>query len=161
MGTADSNRSVFVSSTMFLATSLGPPHQKRHHIHCRPHAISPSISLRCVTAAGGHDQVMQMLLDNGAGVNAQGGSYTNALQAASAGGHDQVVQMLLDQGTDVNVQGGSSNNANQERPSDQDNKETYSYQGSLESSIIEDRTSARFRTDFVSPLRPPTTYRRR
>ncbi|CAL8575827.1 hypothetical protein XPA_001728 [Xanthoria parietina] len=112
-------------------------------------------------SAGGHDQVVQMLLDNGADVNAQGGSYTNALQAASAGGHDQVVQMLLDQGTDVNVQGGSSNNANQERPSDQDNKETYSYQGSLESSIIEDRTSARFRTDFVSPLRPPTTYRRR
>ncbi|KAI4242711.1 MAG: hypothetical protein L6R42_010937, partial [Xanthoria sp. 1 TBL-2021] len=52
-----------------------------------------------------------MLLDKGAYVNAQGGSYRNALQAASAGGHDQVVQMLLDKGADVNAQGGFYGNA--------------------------------------------------
>jgi hypothetical protein len=32
---------------------------------------------------GGHDKVVQMLLDAGADVNAQGGEYSNALQAAS------------------------------------------------------------------------------
>ena len=36
-----------------------------------------------------------MLLDRGADVNAQGGHYGNALQAASIGGHEKVVQMLL------------------------------------------------------------------
>ena len=39
----------------------------------------------------GDDQVVQMLLDRGANVNAQGGEYGNALQAASSEGHDQVV----------------------------------------------------------------------
>ena len=39
--------------------------------------------------------MVQMLLDKGTDVNAQGGEYGNALQAASSRGHDQVVQMLL------------------------------------------------------------------
>ena len=39
-----------------------------------------------------------MLLEKGADVNAQGGDYGNALQAASAGGYDKVVQMLLENG---------------------------------------------------------------
>ena len=41
---------------------------------------------------------MQRLLEKGADVNAQGGDYDNALQAASAEGHDQVVQRLLEKG---------------------------------------------------------------
>ena len=48
----------------------------------------------------------QVLLENGADVNAQGGFYGTALQAASSGGHDQVVQRLLEHGADVNAQGG-------------------------------------------------------
>lgn len=39
-------------------------------------------------------------------VNAQGGNYGNALQAASSEGHDKIVQMLLDKGAEVNAQGG-------------------------------------------------------
>ena len=39
-----------------------------------------------------------MLLDKGADVNAQGGEYGNALQAASAGGHEAVVRLLVDKG---------------------------------------------------------------
>ena len=34
--------------------------------------------------------MVQMLLDKGASVNAQGGEYGSALQAASEGGHGQV-----------------------------------------------------------------------
>ena len=45
-----------------------------------------------------------MLLNKEADVNAQGGKYGNALQAASNHGHDIVVQMLLNKGADVNAQ---------------------------------------------------------
>jgi hypothetical protein len=38
----------------------------------------------------------RLLLDNKADVNAQGGYYGNALQAASIRGHEKVVQILLD-----------------------------------------------------------------
>jgi hypothetical protein len=39
--------------------------------------------------------VVKMLLDKGAEVNAQGGRYSNALQAASEGGRKVVVKMLV------------------------------------------------------------------
>jgi hypothetical protein len=51
------------------------------------------------------------LLYKGAEVNAQGGYYGNALQAASARGNYQVVKMLLDNKADVNAQGGDYGNA--------------------------------------------------
>jgi hypothetical protein len=54
---------------------------------------------------------VRMLLEKGADVNAQGGHYGNALQAASARGHDQIVQRLLEKGADVNAQGGDYGNA--------------------------------------------------
>ncbi|KAI9037068.1 NACHT nucleoside triphosphatase [Aspergillus affinis] len=57
-------------------------------------------------ARKGSAEVVQMLLDAGVDVNAQGGKYGNALQAASDRGSKEVVQMLLDSGTDVNTQGG-------------------------------------------------------
>ncbi|KAJ5882267.1 uncharacterized protein N7529_000939 [Penicillium soppii] len=44
-------------------------------------------------------------------VNAEGGFYGNALQAASGSGHKEVVQLLLDQGAEVNAQGGFYGNA--------------------------------------------------
>jgi ankyrin repeat protein len=59
----------------------------------------------------GHEKVVEMLLDIGADVNAQGGDFGNALQAASGGGHEKIVQMLLDRGADVNAQGGHFSNA--------------------------------------------------
>ena len=49
---------------------------------------------------------MEFLLERGADVNAQGGLYGNALQAAAAGGHLSIVEFLLERGADVNVQGG-------------------------------------------------------
>jgi ankyrin repeat protein len=54
---------------------------------------------------------VRLLLEKGADINAQGGYYGNALQAASWKGHDQIVQRLLEQGADVNAQGGFYGNA--------------------------------------------------
>jgi len=51
-------------------------------------------------SAGGHDTVVQILLDKGADINAEGGYYGNALRAASARGYDKVVQMLRQNGAD-------------------------------------------------------------
>jgi hypothetical protein len=42
--------------------------------------------------------VVQMLMDAAADVNAQGGYFGNALQAASVRGHEKVEQMLMDIG---------------------------------------------------------------
>ena len=51
------------------------------------------------------------LIDKGGDVNAQGGAYRNALQAALQGGHQDIVNLLLDKGADVNAQGGEYGNA--------------------------------------------------
>ncbi|CAN9191527.1 unnamed protein product [Alternaria alternata] len=64
-----------------------------------------------VAAEKGASVLSRMLLDKGADVNAQGGHYGNALQAASAGGHEAMVMLLLDKGADVNAQGGHYGNA--------------------------------------------------
>jgi hypothetical protein len=64
-----------------------------------------------MAAVQGHCEAVNMLLDNEADVNAQGGYYGNALQAASARGHEAVVKMLLDRDADVNAQGGDYGNA--------------------------------------------------
>jgi hypothetical protein len=64
-----------------------------------------------MAAVQGHCEVVDMLLDNEADVNAQGGRYGNALNAASLGGHEAVVKRLLDKGADVNAQGGQYGNA--------------------------------------------------
>ncbi|KAI2484784.1 multiple ankyrin repeats single kh domain protein [Pyrenophora tritici-repentis] len=59
----------------------------------------------------GFSTITRLLLDKGTNVNAKGGYYGNALQAASFKGHEQVVKMLFDKGTDVNAQGGCYGNA--------------------------------------------------
>ncbi|KAF8242778.1 ankyrin, partial [Wilcoxina mikolae CBS 423.85] len=46
-----------------------------------------------------------------ADVNAQGGYYGNALQAAADNGHDTIIHLLLTAGADVNAQGGHYGNA--------------------------------------------------
>ncbi|KAA8893974.1 ankyrin repeat-containing domain protein [Sphaerosporella brunnea] len=52
------------------------------------------------------------LLEVGANVNAQGGYYRNALQAAAATGENEaVVRLLIEKGADVNAQGGEYGNA--------------------------------------------------
>ena len=57
-------------------------------------------------SARGHSEIVHILVDRGADVNAQGGILGNALQIASARGNSRIVQTLLDGGADVNAQGG-------------------------------------------------------
>ncbi|KAF9067409.1 ankyrin repeat-containing domain protein [Rhodocollybia butyracea] len=52
-----------------------------------------------------------VLLENLADVNAQGGAYGNALQAACLRGNKEMVQLLLEHEADVNAQGGEHGNA--------------------------------------------------
>ncbi|KXG52095.1 uncharacterized protein PGRI_083790 [Penicillium griseofulvum] len=60
----------------------------------------------CKAASEGHANIVQLLLDQGADVNAQDGKNGTALQAAALEGHAHIVRLLLDQGADVNAQGG-------------------------------------------------------
>jgi len=59
----------------------------------------------------GLTNVVSLLLENKVDVNAQGGLFGNALEAASRQGHEQVVRMLLDEGADINALGGQFGNA--------------------------------------------------
>ena len=55
--------------------------------------------------------VVWALIENGEDVNAQGGEFGNALQAASLEGHEAIVSMLLEKGADMSAQGGKYGNA--------------------------------------------------
>ena len=59
----------------------------------------------------GITEASYVLLEMGADVNAQGGYYGNALEAASYKGHDAIAKQLIDKGADVNAQGGHHGNA--------------------------------------------------
>jgi ankyrin repeat protein/nucleoside-triphosphatase THEP1 len=59
----------------------------------------------------GHVAIVKQSLEEGADVNAQGGKYGNALQAASSRGDEQIVKLLLNKGADINAQGGRYRNA--------------------------------------------------
>ena len=59
----------------------------------------------------GNVEVIQLLLDEGVDVNAQGGEYGNALRAAVYTANVEVIQLLLDKGADVNIQGGEYGSA--------------------------------------------------
>jgi ankyrin repeat protein len=57
------------------------------------------------------EDVVKLLIEDGADVNTQGGRYSSSLQAASAQGHEQIVKLLLMNNADVNAQGGEHGNA--------------------------------------------------
>ncbi|KAK4220431.1 ankyrin repeat-containing domain protein [Podospora fimiseda] len=73
----------------------GPPRGSRLYYACLAGLIAP----------------VRDFIGKGADVNAQGGEYGNALQAASSRGHQEIVKLLLDKGADVNAQGGQYGNA--------------------------------------------------
>ncbi len=60
----------------------------------------------------GYQKLVALVLAEGdADVNAQGGDYSNALQAASVAEDAEIVQQLLEHGANVNAQGGYYGNA--------------------------------------------------
>jgi hypothetical protein len=102
----------------------GPPGASRLYYACLAGLAGAARDLRTegadVNAQGGeygnalqttiihdHQEVVQLLLDNGADFNAEGvwfGWHGNALPAASRNGNLRVVQLLLDNGADVNAE---------------------------------------------------------
>jgi ankyrin repeat protein len=64
-----------------------------------------------ITARLGFFVFVKDILDGGADINAQGGEYGHALQAAASKGNEAVVRLLVDSGADVNAQGGRYGNA--------------------------------------------------
>ncbi|KAI9737303.1 MAG: hypothetical protein M1818_005836 [Claussenomyces sp. TS43310] len=77
-------------------------------------------------AASSHgllELVRIIILDAKTEVNAQGGYYGNALQAAAYRGHEASVQLLLDAGAEVNAQGGYYGNALQAAAAEWDENE--------------------------------------
>ncbi len=84
------------------------------HLFNHPWNNSPESKTACplhVASSKGLNATVRTLLEKGADVNAQGGEYGNALQAASFGGHKEVAKMLVKKGADVNIQGGLYGNA--------------------------------------------------
>ncbi|PQE25066.1 hypothetical protein CJF31_00005928 [Rutstroemia sp. NJR-2017a BVV2] len=65
------------------------------------------------SAERGHEEVVKILLEAQADVNASGGEHSpgTALSAASLNGHEAVVKILLEAQADVNAQGGEFGNA--------------------------------------------------
>ncbi|OCL03046.1 hypothetical protein AOQ84DRAFT_368715 [Glonium stellatum] len=53
-----------------------------------------------IAANKGNMAVVRVLIDRGANINAQGGHYGNALQAALARGYEQTAKLLIDKGAD-------------------------------------------------------------
>ncbi|KAF8532383.1 hypothetical protein JB92DRAFT_2681069, partial [Gautieria morchelliformis] len=56
-------------------------------------------------ASKGHTMTIQLLLENGWDINAQGGAYGSALLAALSKGSDAVARLLLENGADINAEG--------------------------------------------------------
>ncbi|CAI7672865.1 unnamed protein product [Penicillium discolor] len=73
----------------------GPPRSSRLYYACLLGLVAPA----------------RHLISKGEDVNAQGGQYGNALQAASFKGFQGIVKLLLDKGADINAQGGEYGNA--------------------------------------------------
>jgi len=62
-------------------------------------------------ARAGNETTAKLLLDNGAHVNALGGTYGTPLQFAAKEGQEKMVKLLLERGADVNLAGGEMSTA--------------------------------------------------
>lgn len=58
----------------------------------------------------GHENIIQLLIEQDADIHAKSGIYSNALQAASYGGHEIIVQLLIKESADVNTELGNFGN---------------------------------------------------
>jgi len=94
---------VDVGSSMALATS-DDTEQTQSTVQNDHNIIGDSDNSTPLYRAAekGDIEAVKILLDANEDINAQGGFYGNALQAASANGHKPVVRLLLEAGADVN-----------------------------------------------------------
>ena len=49
--------------------------------------------------------MVRLLVEKGADVNAEGGEYSNALQAAARHSHEALVQLLVENSMNINAEG--------------------------------------------------------
>jgi len=56
-----------------------------------------------VAAQEGHNQVIELLIDNGADVNSKDGDEGTPLHMAAANGHKGIAELLIVKGADVNA----------------------------------------------------------
>jgi ankyrin repeat protein len=54
----------------------------------------------------GHEDIVRLLIEKGADVNARVDAYEPALQVAAANGHENIVRLLLEKGAYVNADAG-------------------------------------------------------
>ena len=80
---------------------------------CDVNEGSKGVDNSALTAASrfGHVNVIRLLIDQGADINAQGGYWGSVLQLAAYKGSKSIVQLLLNRGADVKAQGGKYGNA--------------------------------------------------
>ncbi|KAJ3967390.1 ankyrin repeat-containing domain protein, partial [Lentinula raphanica] len=83
-----------------LASHSNPQNHKTSH---KGDALGSVIQ---AAAYGGHKDIVELLLDNGADIEAQGGFHGTAIEAAAAKGHKDIVELLLLHNANVNTQGG-------------------------------------------------------
>ena len=55
-----------------------------------------------LASSRGNKAIVKLLLEKGVDVNAEGGEYGNALQAALFGGNEAIVKLLLENGAEEN-----------------------------------------------------------
>ncbi|KAJ7292767.1 hypothetical protein C8J57DRAFT_1210486 [Mycena rebaudengoi] len=78
--------------------------RKADHFGPRWWGVVPPPLYMC--SKNGYPTIARLLLESRADVNAAGGKYGHALQAASARGNNAIVQLLIAKGADVNAHGG-------------------------------------------------------
>lgn len=78
---------------------------------CPGTGCARGVNLLHMLAFHGYSRLTKALLDKKVNINAQGGIYGNALQAAIARDNNEIAELLLKQGADVNAQGGYYGNA--------------------------------------------------
>lgn len=67
-----------------------------------PNSLGDALYAACLA---GHVRIAKLLVQQGADVNHQGGTFGNALQAAAYNGHKEAVEVLVESGADVHAEG--------------------------------------------------------
>ncbi|WDK21587.1 hypothetical protein CGRA01v4_12877 [Colletotrichum graminicola] len=101
-----------IAPGLYYACLMGLTATVRILLSDRPNVNATSDVRYCTAlqaaSIGGHREIVQLLLDAGANVDAIGGECNTALQAASIGGHREIVQLLLNAGANVSAKLGST-----------------------------------------------------